>query len=111
MRVLSSMGRGSPRAERCREGRTAPVGGTDVGGRPGTVPTGPGARDQGPAPVAPPAAYPAVQGPRPAALLRAACRGGTPGTARVTTDDQTAITVFLLDDHEVVRRGVADVLE
>ena len=32
-------------------------------------------------------------------------------TARVTTDQQAAITVFLLDDHEVVRRGVADVLE
>ena len=29
----------------------------------------------------------------------------------MTTDEQTAITVFLLDDHEVVRRGVADVLE
>jgi two-component system, NarL family, response regulator DevR len=33
------------------------------------------------------------------------------GTAHVTSDDLTPITVFLLDDHEVVRRGVADVLE
>src|SRR4051812_19666811 len=31
--------------------------------------------------------------------------------ARVTSEQQTPITVFLLDDHEVVRRGVADVLE
>ena len=32
--------------------------------------------------------------------------------ARVSTDGQApSITVFLLDDHEVVRRGVADVLE
>ena len=29
----------------------------------------------------------------------------------MTEDQQTPITVFLLDDHEVVRRGVADVLE
>ena len=32
--------------------------------------------------------------------------------ARVSSDGAaTQITVFLLDDHEVVRRGVADVLE
>jgi two-component system, NarL family, response regulator DevR len=29
----------------------------------------------------------------------------------VTAEQPTAITVFLLDDHEVVRRGVADVLQ
>ena len=29
----------------------------------------------------------------------------------MTSDQQASITVFLLDDHEVVRRGVADVLE
>ena len=37
--------------------------------------------------------------------------GPTPG-ARVNSDGSVpAITVFLLDDHEVVRRGVADILE
>ena len=29
----------------------------------------------------------------------------------MTSEQQSPITVFLLDDHEVVRRGVADVLE
>jgi two-component system, NarL family, response regulator DevR len=29
----------------------------------------------------------------------------------MAADDQRTIKVFLLDDHEVVRRGVADVLE
>src|SRR5499433_4387013 len=30
---------------------------------------------------------------------------------RTSSDDQTSIAVFLLDDHEIVRRGVRDLLE
>ena len=39
--------------------------------------------------------------------------GKTPGSATVAqvTDQPAKIRVFLLDDHEVVRRGVADLLE
>src|SRR5689334_5114104 len=40
--------------------------------------------------------------------VRSATSGGR---ARVTDDGQAAIRVFLLDDHEIVRRGVADVLD
>jgi two-component system, NarL family, response regulator DevR len=37
--------------------------------------------------------------------------GRDSGTARVTSDQQTPITVFLLDDHEVVRRGLKDLFD
>ena len=38
-------------------------------------------------------------------------RPGTAGRFASTSDQQAPIAVFLLDDHEVVRRGVADILE
>ena len=42
-------------------------------------------------------------------LCGGAARDG--GKVRLTSDQQAPIAVFLLDDHEVVRRGVADILE
>ena len=109
-RVASSIGRPCRRRTRVDEGPMTPEVGTEVAVRRARADR-PGGRDVGPCAPGGSRRLPCGPGPRPGLCSVPPTRGPEPRVARVTRISRPAITVFLLDDHEVVRRGVADVLE